>query len=540
MKPTSLAALLTTLTLAACGGGDSGGAPNPGPGPDPAAFTLSLERHEVPVGQGAIASLTVSAVRAAGFSGAIELSVAGLPSGVTVPAASLPANATSVDLAFVAAQDAPHSLPTTVTVRGTSGAASATQTAFVTVFGAPGAVDTSFGGGSVVTPVGAGEDFAEAMAVQPDGKIVVVGSSSGVAGTDVAVLRYDRDGVLDAGFGTGGKVVTEAGAGDSQALAVALQPDGKIVVAGAANGGASGLDFVVLRYLADGRPDPSFGTGGQVLVPFGNGTDRARAVAVQPDGKIVAAGEADVATTGNDFALVRLDASGDLDGGFGAGGKVTTAVKSGNGRDVVWSLALVTVAGETRAVAAGGDGDFTLVRYTAAGVPDASFSGDGIVSNVFGTSIGSAYAVAAQADGKLVVAGHAGHDFALLRLDGAGAPDGGFGTGGKVVVQISATNWDEATAVAVQPDGRIVAGGWVYAGNSSAGDFAVLRLLEDGTPDGSFGTAGRVVTPVAGAKSDSAHALALQPDPRVPSTRILLAGGASGSNFDFALTRYWP
>ncbi|MFO0584090.1 MAG: hypothetical protein U0229_17595 [Anaeromyxobacter sp.] len=541
MKPLQHAVLAASLVLAACGGGSDAGSPSPGPGPAPAAFTLELERTLVPVGQGAIASLTVTAVRSAGFTGAIELSVTGLPAGVTVPAATIASNASSADLALVAASDAPHSLPSAVTVKGTSGADSATKTATVTVFGAAGSLDTSFGGGAVVTPVGIGEDFAEAIAVQPDGKIVVAGSTTGVSGTDVAVVRYERDGALDAGFGQGGKAVVEAGNGDSKALAIALQPDGKIVLAGHADGGASGTDFLVVRLLADGKPDPAFGTQGRALVALGNGVDKARAVAVQPDGKIVVAGDSAVDLGGQDLAIARLTAAGAPDAAF-AGGKgfVTTPVKSGTGSDVAYAVALATVDGETRIVVAGGEGDFVVARYTAAGALDASFAGDGIVSNVFGTSIGSAYAIAVQPDGKVVAAGHAGHDFALLRLDGAGAPDAGFGTAGKIVAPVSATNWDEATAVAVQADGRVVAGGWVYSGAGSSADFAVLRFLDDGKPDTAFGTAGRTVTPVAGAKSDSAHALALQADERVPTTRILLAGGANGANNDFAVSRYWP
>lgn len=536
MKPTKpLLLLALVLSHAACGGGD-GAAPDPGPAPD--AFTLTLEHHEVPIGQGAMTSLGVTVTRAQGFTGAVELEVTGLPAGVTVLPATIAADRTTADLALVAAGDAPQSLPTPVTVRGTSGADSATRSALVTVLGGPGDLDETFGG-PAATPIGIGEDFAEAVAVQADGKIVVVGATTGVGGTDVAVVRYLRDGGLDEGFGVGGKVVTTAGTGDSQALAVALQPDGKIVVAGFANGGATGTDFLVLRYLADGRPDAAFDGDGQVLVPFGAGVDKARAVAVQPDGKLVVAGDAAGATTGQDLALARLGATGALDGGFGEGGKVTTPVKSGTGTDIAYAVALVTVSGETRAVVAGGEGDFVVARYTAAGALDGSFAGDGLVSGVFGSTIGSAYAIAASPDGGVVAAGHVGHAFALFRLDANGAPVDGFGDEGTVITPVG-TSWNEATAVALQEDGKVVAAGWADPPVGTASDFAVVRLTELGVRDGGFGDGGQVVTPVAGAKDDVAHALALQPDERVPTTRIVLAGSANDSNNDFAVRRYWP
>jgi uncharacterized delta-60 repeat protein len=130
---------------------------------------------------------------------------------------------------------------------------------------------------------------------------------------------------------------------------------------------------------------------------------------------------------------------------------------------------------------------------------------------------------------------------AVARLTPDGALDSGFGTGGKTELPLSANNWDSATALALQPDGKLVVGGWVNEGQTSAGDFAVTRLTAGGTPDMAFGTGGTVVTPVAPAsKSDFARAAALQPDERIAATRILLVGSRNDSNQDVALTRLWP
>jgi len=532
----------TVVLLAACSacGDDSKPDPEPTPQPTPARFSLAVANDKVPVLQGATNTVTVTVTRETGFTGAVALAFSGLPTGASASSATIASDATKADILISAAATAPHSLPTTVTVTGTSGEASATKTFTVTVRGPAGSVDTSFASGKAITTVGQSEDYAEALAVQPDGKVIVVGRTA-AATTDFAVVRYNRDGDLDTGFGTGGKVTTPINAASDEAYAVALQGDGKILVAGTTEVSASGYDFALVRYNADGSLDTGFGTGGKVTTAFGNGPDKAYAIAVQPDGKIVIGGEATFTATGYDFALARYNADGSLDTGFGTGGKVTTSLKADTGRDVVFSLAQQTVGGQPRIVAVGGDGDFLLARYTSAGALDTGFGTGGKVVGLFGSVIGSARASALTADGKLVVAGDANDGFALVRLTEAGALDTSFGTAGKVITQVNEGNSDVATALAVQSDGKLVVGGWTYTGGSSSGDFAVLRFEATGAPDTTFGSGGTVTTPVAsGTKSDQAKAAALQVDERVPVTRILLAGSANEANNDFAVTRYWP
>jgi len=535
------AAVALLAACSACGDSKPDPDPDPNPQPTPAKFTLAVSTDKLPVLQGSSGNLTVTVTREVGFTGAVTLAFSGLPTGASAPGATIASDATKADITVSAAGTAPHSLPTTVTVTGTSGDASATKTFTVTVRGPAGSVDTSFASGKVITTVGVSEDYAEALAVQPDGKVLVVGRSAGATNTDFAVVRYNRDGDLDTGFGTGGKVTTPVNAGSDEAYAVALQSDGKILVAGTTETTANSYDFALVRYNADGSLDTGFGTGGKVTTPFGTSPDKAYAIAVQPDGKIVLGGEATVPTYGYDFALVRYNADGSLDTGFGTGGKVTTSLKADSGRDVIFSLTQQTVGGQPRIVAVGGDGDFLLARYTSAGALDTTFGTGGKIVGLFGTVIGSARASALTADGKLVVAGDANDGFALVRLTDTGALDTGFGTGGKVVTQVNTGNSDVATALAVQSDGKIVAGGWTYTGGSSSGDFAVVRYEASGALDTTFGNAGTVTTAVAsGTKSDQAKAVALQPDDRVPVTRILLAGSANESNNDFAVTRYWP
>jgi uncharacterized delta-60 repeat protein len=543
------ATLALLAVLAACGGGGSSAPPSAvsdgsgGGDPPPAAtFTIALSTQKAVIFQGATATIDATVTRDAGFDGAVDVAVTGLPAGVSAAVVNIAKGVTTAQITLQADAAAPHSLPTDAVVKGVSGAVSAQQPVTVTVRGLAGALDTSFAtNGKAVTGIGA-DDYAEAMAVQPDGKLVVAGHANmgGTTGTDFVLVRYLRDGAIDTTFGTGGKVSTDIDGGSDQAFAVALQADGKIVVAGSNDVSPKGKSFALVRYNADGSLDATFGTGGKVVTSFGSQSDTAYAVVVQPDGRIVAGGHTNTATRGVDFALARYQANGALDASFGANGQVVMPIHAGNSRDSIYALALQTTGGELKIVAAGGEGDFTVARFNANGSIDAGFGiGQGLDA-VFGTVIGAARAVIVTPDNKIVVSGHADHDFAVLQLSEDGIADAGFGGTGRVVTKVSTTNWDEAHAVVRQADGKIVVGGWVYAGNSSSGDFVVVRYNTDGTLDAGFGTGGITITAVApGTKADEGRALVLQSDERVPTVRSLLAGSANDANQDFAVTRYW-
>lgn len=543
-----LGALAAAIALTACGGDGGAGqspAPTPAPTSAPAGFTLTLSTDKAVLLQGGTLTLKATVTRQAGFDGAVNVALSGLPDGVSAPLVQIPAGAVDTDVTLAAQDAAPHSLPTAATATGSAGTAHATRALSVTVRGAAGRVDTSFGaGGRVVTPVGTGEDFANAVAVQADGKVLVAGAVATTAGTQFALVRYDRDGTPDAGFGNAGKVLGAVGTrGNDVAAAIALQADGKILVAGSSDQGATGQDFALLRYHADGTLDADFGNGGKVVLDFGGETDRAWALVVQPDGRIVVGGESNQgsSTSGVDFALARLHADGRLDAGFGSGGKVLTALKSNAGGDVVRGLALQTVDGQPRIVAVGGEGDFLAARYTADGSLDGAWGQGGRIVGIFGTIIGGARAVTALPGGEVVIAGHASHKFAAVQLTASGQPDPRFGAAGDGRFELGLVpNWNEANAIVRQADGKLVVGGWVFSGAGSAGDFAAVRLGADGLIDLDFGTRGLVIVPMAeGTKSDLAHAVVLQADERVPAVRAIQAGEAGGANNDFALTRLW-
>ncbi|MFO1270428.1 MAG: Calx-beta domain-containing protein [Rubrivivax sp.] len=359
---------------------------------------------------------------------------------------------------------------------GTVNGADVTNVAITcTTVAASGSLDQSFGtGGKLNNALPA----ARALAVQPDGRLLALGG--------LKLSRYNVDGSADTGFGSAGVVTIVASGGPVDEMrALALQPDGRIVVAGWTSLPTQSNDnLVVLRFNADGSPDTSFGRNGQVIVDFAGLADRAYAVLVQPDGRIVAAGIATLGTLASadqDMALVRLNDDGSLDAGFGSGGKLTANVA--------------------------GKADF-------------------------------GYALARQADGKLVVAGRvaadggSNPDMGLLRVNADGSIDTAFGSNGRVRVDFGGAVWDEAADLAVQGDGALVVGGFTQA--AGVYRYALARLTAGGQPDSTFGTLGLVSTPFSGS-GDFGRALLLQAD-----GRLVVAGqvAGNGANPDFGIARY--
>ena len=229
--------------------------------------------------------------------------------------------------------------------------------------------------------------------------------------TPAAASGYEP-GALDTGFGDGGLVMTDMGGGlDDHANAVAVQPDGKTIVAGEARKDPNSLaTFALVRFNKDGKLDLSFGTGGKVFTPFDefNGSG-ALAVAVQSDGKIVAAGHAANPDAHHDtFALARYNADGTLDDTFGKGGLVLTAIYGPTGAGPTDRANAVAIDSQGRIIVAGESGsflyDFAVARYLADGSLDQSFGGKGFVVLDFGGD-DRANALAVQSDGKIIVGG---------------------------------------------------------------------------------------------------------------------------------------
>jgi uncharacterized delta-60 repeat protein len=402
-----------------------------------------------------------------------------------------------------------------------------------------GLLDTGFGtGGKVTTAIGGSTDIGYSVAIQSDGKIVVAGYSV-VGHSEFALVRYNSDGSLDtAGFGTGGKVTTAIGTIFDEGYSAAVQSNGKIVVAGWSYNG-SNYDIALVRYNTNGSLDTTgFGTGGKVTTAIGSGDDQAYSVAIQPDGRIVVAGLSLVGAN-DDFAVVRYNSDGSLDGTFGSGGKVTTAI--GPGHDYGQSVAIQT---NGKIVVAGYSWnssltywDIALVRYNANGSLDTTgFGTGGKVRTPIGGGYNAGYSVAIQSDGKIVVAGNSFgtyyNDFTLVRYDSTGSLDGTFNTTGIVTTDIVHGD-DYARSVAIQSDGKIVVAGYYNTGPSTYNKFALVRYNSNGSLDGTFGSGGKDTTAI-GSAYDNGYSVAIQSDGKI----VVAGSSGNGSNDDFALVRY--
>ena len=339
-----------------------------------------------------------------------------------------------------------------------------------------GALDDTFSGdGKVVTGMTGGQDVIHAVAIQDDLKIVVAGQVGGSGGR-YGLVRYLPDGTLDDTFGGDGRVMTNLTDRWDHAWGLVIQPDGMILAVGAS--GIQGGAFSAVRYHPNGTRDTTFGGDGRVVTNFTGGDDWAWSVALQTDGKIVVAGIAYITNTNRSVALVRYNTNGSLDPGFGIGGKVRMNPTSG------WDDAsgVVIQAADGKIVTAGavgGSGGRLLVlRLNGDGSPDTTFSDDGNQRTNFTSRDDFAWDVALQEDGKIVAAGSAGLGggegrIAVARYGSTGALDPTFGGDGKVLTNVTPTA-DVATGVAVQSDGSIVVGGEI---GGSGGRFVVLRYL---------------------------------------------------------------
>jgi uncharacterized delta-60 repeat protein len=405
---------------------------------------------------------------------------------------------------------------------------------------AAGDLDRSFGRDGVVT-----SRFGDmrALAIQRDGRIVVAGVRGGRGRSRFAVARYRRDGTRDL------SVTTPFGDGQCVAAdAVAVQRDGRIVATGRA--GCDGGRFAVARYLPGGRLDRSFSGDGKLTTRFGAHCrfSEARAVAIQPDGRIVTAGQAGCMRGGRlrvTFALARYTRAGRLDASFSGDGRLTTDFTAVD--DYAFD---VLIQPDGRIVAAGTARfeDFehsriALARYTRDGRLDTSFGGDGKVTDAFtgdqDCTPAEAYALARQRDGKLVVAGRTacGHpNFAVARYKRNGRLDTTFGGDGKVATIFAAEDCSElARDVAIQSDGKIVAAG-VAGCRDPHPEFALARYDSSGVLDPSFGGDGKVTTHIGASEDcfDLIDVIGLQRDGRIVAAGPTACGPRSG----FAVLRY--
>lgn len=374
-----------------------------------------------------------------------------------------------------------------------------------------GALDPTFGGdGKVITNIVTSETPNDVV-IQPDGKIIVVGEVPSAGGSpDFFVIRYEPDGSLDTTFSLDG-IVTNNFGNDDAAFAVALQADGKIVVIGRTNAVSGSDDFAVARYLPNGSLDTTFSGDGRAVNGFG-GDDTGRCVLIQADGKIVVGGNTD-----GDFGILRYNLDGTLDTTFSGDGRAT--FDHGGANNTGYDI---KIQSDGKIVGAGGrDGDFIVYRVNSDGTADATFDGDGMVTTNFGTSNDSALSVAIQVDGRIVAGGFSGsspnQSSALARYNTDGSLDSTFDGDGRLTVDFDPSFSESLRDIELQGDGKILAG--VYSINGILLGNNAARFNTNGSLDLSFGNDGIVTTSVQSNTSTTAIAIS--------GSEVVVVGDAS-------------
>jgi uncharacterized delta-60 repeat protein len=364
--------------------------------------------------------------------------------------------------------------------------------------------------GRVTTDFGS-DDRAYNLTVQPDGKIVVFGSSA----EGLAWARYNFNGSLDTSFGINGKVTT-----DKQGVRITHHED-SIFVANTVYFGS--YNFVVTSLKLDGSLDISFGESGRTSVDFGY-HDYIYGVSTQIDRKVIAFGR-----SGTDFAVVRINSDGIIDTSFDLDGMITTDFGSEDE-----AVSVVSQLDGKLLVAGTSGNKFALARYNNNGSLDSSFSDDGkVIVEILSNRWNTVATVKIQADGKILIAGTSSSDFSLVRLNSDGSLDNTFGENGAVAIDILKYSSDTAKSIVLQGDGKILVAGETYRSpdyNINYYDFALMRFNADGSLDTSFNNDGIVTTNFDNQSSDFGESVSLQSD-----GKILVAGWSNG---DFALVRY--
>lgn len=399
----------------------------------------------------------------------------------------------------------------------------------------PGTLDFSFGNeGFATSVISEGFNMAKAIAVQPDGKIIAVGHTGTSGSYNVGVVRYNEDGSNDNTFGTDGMVIISATNTNDYALDITFQPDGKIVLGGYIySSSGSTTDVLVIRLNADGTLDNTFGTAGIVITNLG--TDEvAEDIVLQDDGKILLAGYH------NDrFMVLRYTTNGTLDNTFGTGGKASANV----GVSICFGQSLV-IQNDGKIIVGGlGFNDasnyaFSMARFNTDGTLDNNFADNG--TKIFNIGQGHDFmtAIALQSDGKIIAGGHTWvanqptlqYDFAAARLNPDGSIDNTFGNQGITTVNLI-YGGNYVSGMVVQDDDKIILSG--NAEGQAEYDLGMVRLTADGVLDTSFGTEG-ITVPDVNNGADDASGVALQPD-----GKIVVAGHTLGADFpEFLVARF--
>jgi uncharacterized delta-60 repeat protein len=406
------------------------------------------------------------------------------------------------------------------------------------VLAAADVLDLPFGTNGITRLAWETADELHAMALQADGKIVLAGNSGNFINSEFTLARFNYDGSLDSSFGSGGRVTADFGVDQGAgALCMTIQDDGRILAAGhqeVTGADSVGYTYIVMaRFNHDGSPDSSFGKGGKVVTDIpGKANELASAITLQKDGRIILG-----ASSGNgenqNYTLLRYTPAGILDTTFGTGG-IRTTTFGGTPRAIALQPdGKILLAGDTRQLYE--TSDFAVARFLSDGKTDTTFGSMGRVLTDFG-GFDSATSLGLGSDGRIVVAGNRVVNFKyepiLAQYTAAGSLDTSFGQGGKTILNISDAS-QGVQGLALLADGRVMIAGFIASGN--VGNMALVRLLQNGTPDPAFGVGGMVSIGAGPLYSYGAMAIGLQPD-----GRVLVAGNSNSqqNERDFLLMRF--
>ncbi|MBN1338508.1 MAG: T9SS type A sorting domain-containing protein [Bacteroidales bacterium] len=417
---------------------------------------------------------------------------------------------------------------------------------FSAICQSPGTLDPDFGvSGVVFTDFENAENYIQAAIVHSNGRILVCGYTGyGFSGTICNLAQYLENGTPDPAFSNNGKVSFSLGGSESIAYDMCTHPDGRIYVAGVTGSGPDS-DIAIACFSPDGVLYESFGTAGVVITDLGH-NETTNSIILQNDGKIVVCGHIYYGSSNDiDMFLCRYQADGSHDPDFGTNGHIVYDLNDGSD-DMPEGMAIHQ--GKILACASAFNGNssdydaLVLTRFNMDGSPDVTF-GIGGFSRIQGLTISNMVIfprtdLAVAVDNKIVVSGNieglSGYDFTIYRFLPNGYPDNTFDEDGMVVTDMIGAN--SPASVLIQPDGKIVAGG--YHHNTIDLDFCLARYLDNGELDAEFGNyygVSLIDISQAGFKNDQINSVALQPD-----GKIIAAGYATNSeeNADFAIARY--
>jgi uncharacterized delta-60 repeat protein len=409
---------------------------------------------------------------------------------------------------------------------------------FNSIFAQFGTLDLTFDvDGIVITPFESSNSNIQKVLMQEDGKILAGGTISRNGGSTFGLARYKENGSLDLSFGVSGKVVVDFPETMVMTTMI-LQLDGKIIEGGnLINFDNTRSEFVLIRHNSDGTLDTNFGTNGRVITHISDAFNKLTALAIFKNDKILALGSTSDEFSYSNFALAKYNLDGTLDLTFGVNGTVSLPLQVWNfGNTLTLNSDKIILSGKTSPAFDPNSGynyDFAILKLNSDGSNDPNFGNNGSVIIGIPDANEQSLFLNAFPDGKLLVAGeYKAQNYSLMMtsLFPNGQIDTNFGSNGIILTQLPNQFLE---AVQIQVDGKILLTEYESTGGCCGADIKLIRLLENGLFDPTFGVNGIVTTDFLD-ENNQANSIVVQPDGKI------IIGGISGNQIssNFALARF--